>query len=358
MTFKPGTQVMICAFCGQENRIEAVEKPGALVELDFHEWLGRLADQRDVEATRTVRCDACAAEFSFEGDEFSGACPFCGSATVTDAGVNRHIQPSGLLPFWIGRATAEAAFDRWLSALWFAPSDLKRRAEKRDRLIGMYLPYWTYDSATRSTFRGQRGDQYTVMQWVTVTDQKGNTRQIQQPVTRIRWTPAAGQVARAFDDVLVPASEILPKTMVEQLEPWDLQDMRFYRQEYLAGFRAEAYGVDLSAGFDRAKVKMAGVIRQDVAQAIGGDVQRIEHVATRHDDVTFKHVLLPVWLAAYRYRARPYRFMVNARTGRVQGERPWSWVKIALAVTLAALLLLMVYVLVHDGGVIDQVVRG
>ena len=53
-------------------------------------------------------------------------------------------------------------------------------------------------------------------------------------------------------------------------------------------------------------------------------------------DVTFKHILLPVWLVAYRFRGRTYRFVVNARTGRVQGERPWSAWKIALAVILGA----------------------
>jgi hypothetical protein len=50
--------------------------------------------------------------------------------------------------------------------------------------------------------------------------------------------------------------------------------------------------------------------------------------------VTFKHVLLPVWLAAYKYRGKSYRFVVNGRTGAVQGERPWSAWKIAFAVIL------------------------
>ncbi|HEX2526421.1 MAG TPA: hypothetical protein VHL31_08995 [Geminicoccus sp.] len=358
LTFKPGTSVMVCAFCGHENRIDEVQPPGTLRELNYHAWLGKLADQREVETTRTVKCDACAAEFSFSGDEFSGHCPFCGSATVTDTGVNQHIKPSGVLPFGIDRKDAEAAFDRWLGGLWFAPSDLKHRSEKRERLVGMYLPYWTFDSATRSVYRGQRGDQYTTMEWVTVSDDKGNVRRVQQPVVRIRWSLAAGQVARDFDDVLVPAAETLPSAMVDRLEPWDLQDLRFYRPEYLAGFRAQAYGIDLTAGFDRAKVRMAAAIRQDVARDIGGDVQRIDFVDTQHDDVTFKHVLLPVWLAAYRYRGQPYRFLVNARTGQVQGERPWSWIKISLAVLLGLALLIILYVLLGEGGFIEQMLRG
>ena len=40
-------------------------------------------------------------------------------------------------------------------------------------------------------------------------------------------------------------------------------------------------------------------------------------------------MLLPVWVAAFRFVGRPYRFVVNGRTGEVQGERPWSFWKIA-----------------------------
>ena len=77
---------------------------------------------------------------------------------------------------------------------------------------------------------------------------------------------------------------------------------------------------------------MNAVIRRDIERDIGGDSQRIHHVNTKHADITFKHILLPMWLAAYRYRDETYRIVVNARTGAVQGERPWSWVKIGLAI--------------------------
>ena len=50
------------------------------------------------------------------------------------------------------------------------------------------------------------------------------------------------------------------------------------------------------------------------------------------DAPSFKHVLLPVWVAAFQFLGRPYRFVVNGRTGEVHGERPWSALKITLAV--------------------------
>ena len=43
-------------------------------------------------------------------------------------------------------------------------------------------------------------------------------------------------------------------------------------------------------------------------------------------------MLLPVWASAYRYRGKRYQFIVNGQTGEVQGERPWSWLRIGLAV--------------------------
>jgi hypothetical protein len=82
---------------------------------------------------------------------------------------------------------------------------------------------------------------------------------------------------------------------------------------------------------------MDRMIERDVKFDIGGDRQRIHQIDTDLSALTFKHVLLPVWLAAYRYRGKSYRFVVNGRTGRVQGERPWSALKITFAVILGAL---------------------
>ena len=79
---------------------------------------------------------------------------------------------------------------------------------------------------------------------------------------------------------------------------------------------------------------MDRVIERDVRFDIGGDRQRIHNMDTTLGEVTFKHILLPVWLAAYKYRGNTYRFVVNGRTGRVQGERPYSAIKITIAVIL------------------------
>jgi hypothetical protein len=145
----------------------------------------------------------------------------------------------------------------------------------------------------------------------------------------------SGEVFNRFDDVLVMASRSLPDKYARALEPWDLQNLQPYRDAYLSGFRAESYQINLPEGFELAKEIMADAIHATICRDIGGDHQRVTSVNTFYDRITFKHLLLPVWLSAYRYRGKTYRFLVNARTGEVQGERPYSWIKITLAILAA-----------------------
>jgi hypothetical protein len=80
-------------------------------------------------------------------------------------------------------------------------------------------------------------------------------------------------------------------------------------------------------------------IRSLVSRDIGGDQQRIDSVETRYGRFTFKHVLLPAWVSAYRYRDKVYRFVVNAQTGETSGEAPLSGWKVAGLVVLALVLI-------------------
>jgi len=132
--------------------------------------------------------------------------------------------------------------------------------------------------------------------------------------------------------VLVGASKSLPRAITDRLEPWDLDKLIPYQEEYLSGFRSEVYQVRLDAGFALAVKAMDRIVRQDIMRDIGGDLQRIHQLNTHHDRTTFKHLLLPIWTAGFRYKGKTYRFVINGQTGRVQGERPYSYWKIALAV--------------------------
>ena len=86
-----------------------------------------------------------------------------------------------------------------------------------------------------------------------------------------------------------------------------LAGLRSYDPAFLSGFKAQRYQVDLEQGFERAKEVIAPAIESKVRNDIGGDEQMIESLSTDYSDVTFKHLLLPVYAGAYRYNGKSFK---------------------------------------------------
>ncbi|MGN7869276.1 zinc ribbon domain-containing protein [Paracoccus sp. 22332] len=386
LRFQPGQQVLVCDWCGHRQAIgdgparaparqtrggvegedailadpetgralqwDAGHKAPELAEIPLEQGL-RLDAGSDLAATvRLLSCPNCGAQIEVGDSSHAGACPFCATPVVTDTGTSRKIKPQGVLPFRLAEDQAHRAMRDWLGGLWFAPSGLTAYARRGRRMRGVYSPFWTFDARTRSSYAGQRGDYY--YETVYVTQQvNGRSQQVARQVRRTRWRPAQGRVARDFNDVVVLASASLPRKFSDGLAPWDLSHLRPYRPDYLAGLEAEAYTIPLYDGHKTARAEMAGVILNDARRAIGGDEQRVDHISTDYADETFKHILLPVWTAAYRYNGKSYRFVVNGQSGRVVGERPWSVWKITAAAITALVALAAFLYLAEAGGYID-----
>jgi len=329
LTYQPGSSFLICSYCEHQNQIPKSEED--IKELDFHQFLQSINTEELSEEKLFIKCNSCGAESSSGGNITSQTCPFCDSDIVSTAQSKKILKPRSLLPFQITATQAKDSYKTWLKKLWFAPNALKKKARQVQSVVGMYVPHWTYDADTFSYYRGQRGTYYYVSVSRTRKNSEGETETYTERERRTRWYPVSGTVSNDFDDVLVVASKSLPRKYTQELEPWDLQNLTPYKDEYLSGFKSESYQVSLDEGFATAKGVMDIEIRHSVERHIGGDEQRISSLKTQHSNITFKHILLPVWLSTYRYKNKVYRFLVNARTGEVQGERPWSWVKIALA---------------------------
>src|SRR5262245_50824759 len=354
-SYTAGTRELTCPYCAHVTAIPQIGEP--IRELSLRDALATLDKAPPAGQRPVIQCRNCPADFSFDEHLHAGTCPFCGTPIVTGTGEEKHIKPASLLPFSIDEAAARAAFTKWIRRLWFAPRLVERYVRDSSKLVGVYVPYWTYDAMTRSNYSGERGDAYYVQVPYTATVNGRQVTRMRQE-RRIRWSPARGSVSRFFDDVLVGASESLPRQITDSLAPWDLEALVPYDERYLSGFGSEVYQVGLDQGFQRATQIMADVIRSDVARDIGGDAQRIQDVRTSYSQQTFKHVLLPVWSAAFRYRDKTYRFVVNGRSGKVQGERPYSVWKIVSAIIAAAVIITIVLVVLQKTGILEQLANG
>ena len=348
MEFDPQSGGLKCPFCGHT---EAVAQPGTAVAVHtLEQGLALVAaphPQPHGEGAMEVTCNACGSVVAFQPPEVAGVCPFCASAIVAQPkAADPLIAPDGVLPARVPKAQAQTCVREWLAARWFAPNALKQMA-RQEGIAGVYLPFWDWAADTDTRYTGARGEHYWETEYYTDRDEQGRTVQRERPVQRTRWYPASGRVSRHFDNVLIAATRSVNEARLNALEPWDLQALCAYEPAWLAGFRAHRYQVQLPEGFDKAKEAMAEVIEEDVRRDIGGDEQRVDDIDTTTTNATFRHLLLPVWIGAYRFKGKLFQVVVNARTGEVQGERPWSAVKISLLVAAIVLFFLLLAILRH-----------
>ncbi|WP_274914553.1 hypothetical protein [Streptomyces sp. WZ-12] len=315
--YAPGTSALRCPNCRFEQPIAPVNR-----EVREHAWeeLAGLPPKPLEPGGQALKCPGCGAVN--ETTALSGRCQFCSTPLVASAAGDR-IAPEGLVPFRVAKREVHDNLRTWARSRWFAPNNLKK-VSAAETLHGTYVPHWTYDAETSSTYRGQRGEEYTVG--------SGDTKE-----TKVRWYRVNGSVQRVFDDVLVPGVGNIPAERLQALEPWPLKQAVAYQEEYLAGFRTLRYEVEPEAGFQTAQQKMAEVIEKDVKRDIGGDRQRVHEINTDYAAVTYKLLMLPVWFASYVYNGKQWQVMVNAETGEVTGDRPYSPWKIAFAVIILAI---------------------
>ncbi len=328
MEFDPKTQGMKCDFCGSQELIQVEHK--AIVEHDFYSAPVATGWAREA---ISFKCDSRGATISMESGT-AGSCTYCNSPYVKQRPPSEDlIRPESLVPFKVDKDRARVLFRQWLGKGWFAPSNLSKLG-RLDLIKGVYTPFWTYDTSAYSAWTAESGYYYYVTETYYVTVNGKRERRTRQ-VRKVRWVPSNGSRQGFYNDVLVPASTGMNQELIEKVQPFHLQQLVPYSAKFLSGFMAEEYGIDMRQGWGIAQGIVGASERQECARDVPGDTYRFLRVNTTYSNITYKHILLPVWIAAYQYKQKTYHFLVNGQTGEVQGFKPISWLKVGAVIAAA-----------------------
>jgi DNA-directed RNA polymerase subunit RPC12/RpoP len=351
MGWDADAKTLDCDYCGYQRE---PDKIGEIVEYDLDEFLrsgAGLAHGYGMD-TKSINCQQCGATTAVEPAVTSTECPFCGSNLVLEQETATDIiQPESVVPFQVSQDIALRKYRDWLGRGIFRPGDLVRRAGRGD-LFGVYLPFWTFDSEAYSRWRAQAGYYYYETETYTTTENGRRVTKTRQ-VRKVRWQPAWGQHAGSYDDVLVYATGSVDQSILEKIYPFHTQQLVPYAPQYLSGWRAEQYQINLHEAWVTGKRKIENRERDACIQQIPGDTYQDFHVNTTITDTTFKHVLLPVWIASYPYKGKIYRYMINGQTGEVQGQKPVSWIRVTVAVIIVLIIAAVIFFLLSLGGNAD-----
>lgn len=333
MTFHPSDETLTCPFCETKRAIESGFPHDVARDLDE-----ALATYRASERTsRIFHCESCGGETELDPYSQANFCTFCGSSHVVIHEADEAVTPHAVMPFRTTRQEAERAFRTWVKKRWFAPTTLAQ-THQLDRLQGMYIPYWTFGAETSTDFTVNVGIHYYVTE--TYRDSNGTmqTRQVQ----KTRWHVETGSYYETFQNVYVRANHRAFDKLLNKIEPFDFNDLRTYRDEYIAGFLAERYAIPLDEGWERAATTMDRAIENGIRYQVHGDIVHILSKRVDYDDRDYYHLLAPIWVASYRFNDKSYTFTMNGQTAQVAGSFPISWVKVVSTIVLSLFIALAV----------------
>ncbi|HTQ38223.1 MAG TPA: zinc ribbon domain-containing protein [Pirellulales bacterium] len=282
-------------------------------------------------ATRTVECKNCGAKLTLAADQRSITCPFCDSNMVvdsTDEQTGRQ-PPEFIIGFAITPQQALEKFRQWLRASgMFRPGDLST-AKIEEKLRGVYVPFWSFSMLAQSQWTAQIGEHWYRTE-TTIIDGKPVTR----TVTETEWWDLAGQHHNYYSGYLVSGSRGLPQNYAEGIKPFRLEALKRYQPYFLAGWLSEEYSVVRDQALPLCQQEFQRWEQRNIENFLPGDTHSRVLVNCEFSDVYSDLILLPVYLLSYRYGDKLYRFLLNGQTGKTTGDKPYSSMRIGLAVAI------------------------
>ncbi len=286
--------------------------------------------------SHTMECRGCGAKIEVDATSTATECPYCGSDYVLAGKQEDAILPDGVLPFQVDKNRVGELFRRWMKGRWLAPGELKHLYQK-DRLQGIYIPYWTFDAKAAARYTAMGGRHRTV------TRRGADGKEVREVVTD--WYPTSGNLHHFFYDILVCASDKMESGLLRRVGSYGTQQMASYTPEYLSGYGAECYTVDLNQAHRQAlrnmESELESMARSDVLRRY--DEVMDVRVSADFREETYKHVLLPVYTTAYTYKGKRYHVLINGQSGKVEGDYPKSPVRLAGIVLAVVILLALLY---------------
>ena len=314
LKFDAAAQSFSCEFCSssftkaemdeiakQQEALASAERPEEEVK----------TDEEFAEHTSVYSCDSCGATIMADDNTAATFCYYCHNPVILRGRVSGEYRPSYVLPFQIDRDQAVGHFKEWCRKHKFLPGDFLSDSQQ-EKITGLYVPFWVTDCNLNAEMDalGKK-----VRSWTSGSYHYTETREFalaRKAKVVLRGLPADG--ASHIDDDLM-----------EAVEPFDYQQVVPFAMQYLSGFLAERYDMNMAAMFPR--IQKRAVQASDTL--LRSSMKGYTSVSVTRSDIkvmstNWDYMLLPVWFMTYKYRGKIYEFALNGQTAKFVGEPPVS----------------------------------
>jgi len=288
-----------------------------------------------VAGLQTLQCPNCGATVVFDPNVLAKTCEFCGSEFATPVPESYADMQRGsfIVPFRIDKPRATELFRNWLGKGVFKPGDLLQNLQSRG-YEGMYVPHWSFTVDVRTDWHGQYSETRYRRVSKTRTNAQGRTERYEEDEPYTVWHPRSGVHSGHYFDHIV-ASSVIPQQETDRILPYDFADSRPWAEDYVAGSKAEMPAKPEEVAWR----ECLGRVEAQEQSACGALIDRLDSASSEVLSRSSQLSYLPTWIFAYSYRGKQYRALVNGQSGEVQGTKPISAGKVAVAVIVAAVIL-------------------
>lgn len=333
LSYDPASKKLKCSHCASMFDIKNIKAARELIytessETKYEPW----------GETKSFKCRVCGAEYVLNEYESASNCPFCNASNVAFIDDLPGIKPNGILPFLVTAEEAHTSYLNWVKKKYMAPFGFKKKAKKQEAR-GVYIPIFTFDAKTYSTYVIRYGRTYTK------TVRVGNKTVTKTYTT---WYTDSGYINKDFNDIQVEASTHITQKDLRGMDGFDTNNAYEYKNDFIAGFRAERYSASLDQSFEVAKGIAGSSIRSAILSRYSYDILDYCNVRTTYSDVTYKYVLAPIWAIEYKYKNKQYKCFINGRDKTAYGKAPVSVSKsIMIGLAIIAIGVLLWYMMSH-----------
>lgn len=335
LEYNPNTQTLYCEHCEYSKPITD-EKSGE--ENSFEKLLSN--NEIWNKQTHVYRCANCGSITTLLKTEISTKCPYCGTSKVVEVDENSGLKPTSVITFTYDKDKAALCITSWYKKKLYAPRKFKSKIDLND-LTGIYNPVFTYDSNTITTYSGRLGKYY-------YTTHRSGNRTVTTRHTR--WFKIKGVYNYFFDDYLVQASDQITQKSINALQPFNTNNCLDYKDEYLLGFTANHYTKDGIVCWNEAKKGMDVTVKSKILARYNYDVVGSYKQTVTHNNITYKYLLLPIYIGYTIWKDKNWNFYVNGINGKVTGKVPVSGLKVLLTIGIILVVIALFVLLAYLGG--------
>ena len=325
LVYDAGQTQLSCEYCGFTQDSNPAPAAGDSEQvMDFvlpttraHLWAA--SQQR-------VTCAACGAVTLLPAGQTADHCPYCASNRfVRSEEMSELIDPQSICLMRLDAREAAQRAQEWLGKGWLSPDDL---ASSKVKLEPAYYPFWTFSGTLE-------------LPWSCEVNE-GSSK---YP----HWVARNGSEFKFFDEILVSGMRSMSSEETSSIEPFDLKELAEFKPDYLAGWTALTYDYPMSDASLRARERVMRKMNRSLYNIVepGREKRNLEGRGGKWSGMTFKYVLLPLWVGAYQHKGKTYRVLVNGQTGKVGGSKPTDASKAAILAVGGMLILGIILVIIY-----------